>query len=694
MKTPRNAALAAEFYEVIITQLMVNSSEYDIGLAALELSELLESEPTHLSLSSEFSYLDLLMRSADAGNGDAQHKLSVAYATGVAARDLVPMDSGRAAVLEYMSALSGNPVANMGMGFRYLNGIGVVESCERALPFYEFAANHVADLIHREGSRQQPDRFKLSEAGGQWMKREGSLELIEYYTHLAEDGDGTAASMLGNMYLMGTRTVPIDEKLALHYLNVAADRKNVMASGVLGYTLITRYIKEYRRQLSSVDRSSSGMHSFTPDGKRLDQIVHLLTFASDKSDVSGALGLALASYHGIGVPVNMTMALETFHNLIGIHVDAGFYLGEVCMGLKPLNASADVRGNARYINAMPGTSSGLLGSFGAINGYALSAQLGNVLAQHRLGHLHLGRGQMGYSDFQSRVARSGNSDSSQYSSGGNCKLAVKNFKAVAERGPWMAGLKTAHKHYSEGRLGAALHEFTMLAAVGVEVAQFNAAYMLSKCSSACPPSYSALGNSYSDGNHSLSKPPASNLKKLLKHLHERGRQRAAEGQLDDAMENDSAVYLDLSVWEHFIRQYEPTAVSSQLPGSIDSSVSRKVKEFHRFVQHIQCALLIPNSFVRTIHVILLCAGSSRVESETRALILFDLSASQGNSDSSLMLGDLYYYNRAGLVGEDVRRQAAGFYRQAAELRHTHAIFNLGLMHEVCLLLAYPHCHLS
>lgn len=92
--------------------------------------------------------------------------------------------------------------------------------------------------------------------------------------------------------------------------------------------------------------------------------------------------------------------------------------------------------------------------------------------------------------------------------------------------------------------------------------------------------------------------------------------------------------------------------------------------------------------MRTIHFILLCAGVSRVESETRALILFDLSASQGNSDSSLMLGDLYYYNRAGLVGEDVRRQAAGFYRQAAELRHTHAIFNLGLMHEVCLSLTY------
>ena len=121
------------------------------------------------------------------------------------------------------------------------------------------------------------------------------------------------------------------------------------------------------------------------------------------------------------------------------------------------------------------------------------------------------------------------------------------------------------------------------------------------------------------------------------------------------------------------------------------------------------------------------------ECETRALLLFDLSASQGNAEAYLQLGDFYYYQRAGLglrgglrgadraagvekvemqvefggvVGDgetegqglegingqegdiapllDKRREAAQFYQRAADLRHTQALFNLGLMHEVSL----------
>jgi hypothetical protein len=37
------------------------------------------------------------------------------------------MNSGRALFLEYMSALSGHPMANMGMGYRYMQGIGVTQ---------------------------------------------------------------------------------------------------------------------------------------------------------------------------------------------------------------------------------------------------------------------------------------------------------------------------------------------------------------------------------------------------------------------------------------------------------------------------------------------------------------------------------------------------------------------------------------
>lgn len=35
------------------------------------------------------------------------------------------MDAGRALLLEYMSALGGNPEAAMGMGYRYIQGFSI-----------------------------------------------------------------------------------------------------------------------------------------------------------------------------------------------------------------------------------------------------------------------------------------------------------------------------------------------------------------------------------------------------------------------------------------------------------------------------------------------------------------------------------------------------------------------------------------
>lgn len=68
--------------------------------------------------------------------------------------------------------------------------------------------------------------------------------------------------------------------------------------------------------------------------------------------------------------------------------------------------------------------------------------------------------------------------------------------------------------------------------------------------------------------------------------------------------------------------------------------------------------------------------------EARALTLFDLSAQQGNSEAYMQLGDFYYYQRAGLLQAERKREAAEFYQKAADLHHTQAIFNLGIMHEV------------
>lgn len=61
------------------------------------------------------------------------------------------------------------------------------------------------------------------------------------------------------------------------------------------------------------------------------------------------------------------------------------------------------------------------------------------------------------------------------------------------------------------------------------------------------------------------------------------------------------------------------------------------------------------------------------------MLLYRLSANQGNSESLLRIGDIYYYGLGGLEVDKV--EAAKFYQLAADQRHPHAVFNLGIMHE-------------
>lgn len=75
----------------------------------------------------------------------------------------------------------------------------------------------------------------------------------------------------------------------------------------------------------------------------------------------------------------------------------------------------------------------------------------------------------------------------------------------------------------------------------------------------------------------------------------------------------------------------------------------------------------------------LLISSSKADCEARALALFSISAAQGNAEAYLRVGDCYYYGCAGLSRDKV--EAAVYYQLAADLRNTHAIFNLGLMHE-------------
>lgn len=430
--------------------------------ALFELSELLELYP---HLSNNRSSLELLTRSADEGEPNSQHKLSVMLATGVGRNYLVPMDAGKSLLLEYTSALEGNPQANMGMGYRLLNGIGMAANCEAALPFYEYAANAAIEYL-AENEQVNPDTARLSEVSdpnNAWFKNEVNEELIDYYATSAENGDVQAAMTLGNIFAVGTRRVHADRERAIHFLSIAADAKHVPACGRLGYLLA----KQYRRERKNKGNKGR-VDDRSKDIPELTRIIELLDFSRLAGDTTAQIGTGYIHLYGIGVDVNKTRAEELFQKFMGAHSDAGFYLGEIYAttgpdapvppGQAPLPLSrhkgttAHTQGHADYATAL--------------RCYSLSATLGNPFAQHRLAHMNL----------------------QSLGTNRNCNTAAVYFRAVAEKGVWSQTLGRAHEAYTNGLKYDALQGFAEMAAIGYESAQFNAAYILSRCEGlSCPP---------------------------------------------------------------------------------------------------------------------------------------------------------------------------------------------------------------
>jgi TPR repeat protein len=212
------------------------------GEAMFELSEMIESEPGFMtSQSSKTVSIDLLMRAAEAGHPAAQHSLSIAYATGLH-NGIVPMDAGRALILEYMAALGGDPEANMGMGYRYMKGIGVQENCLSAVAHYEYAANAAVNQISERGYAYHIEHSKLSDIEKATVKgkREFDREIIDYYTNLANEGDWQAATSLSNIYIHGSRLVDQNLGKATKFLEMAVRGGSPTAAGLLGYLMLTR----------------------------------------------------------------------------------------------------------------------------------------------------------------------------------------------------------------------------------------------------------------------------------------------------------------------------------------------------------------------------------------------------------------------------------------------------------------------
>lgn len=212
----------------------------------------------------------------------------------------------------------------------------------------------------------------------------------------------------------------------------------------------------------------------------------------------------------------------------------------------------------------------------AVQLYTQAASQGHPLAIHRLAHM-LANG-IG-------VHKS-------------CPNAVSGFKQMAEKGEMVAGLNQAHALMDKGFYDRALMIFARIASFGVESAQHNIAYVLTR--KYCPAPF----------RHSL---------------------------------------IPLNVYSI----EAPFLSLKKLGGTGDNAVKQTQPHKSNLTRAQECQL--------------------------RGLYMYTLSARQGNAESYLRVGDSYYYGMGGMTPN--KQEAAGFYQLAAEMRHTQAIFNLGMMHE-------------
>lgn len=705
-----------------------------VSEALFELAEVLEGIHSNTSAMSEgFAYLT---RAASMGHVMAQHRLASAFATGLFGAGLVPMNAGKALMLEYMAALGGSPEAAMGMGNRYLYGIGVPENCETSKAFYEFAANVAADQIRQRGLPVHSERVKISETevAATSGRKNIDTEVVDYYKHLVSGGgDSAAAHTLGGMYLQGSRFVEQDLAKAAHYFSIAADIGDVPASGQLGYLLAQQLVlrinmkrekakktldggNEDRLEEDKVAANGEGPKTSGKISDEVKKIKKLLRYADNRHDVHGQLGMGYLHYTGLsetaedsaqGTFKNISAAFQAFSNAQTKHSDAGFYLGEILMGRAqpsvrhpspkaifgpPLNRMAQIPKGATEPRkdrldeendalVPPAASTGVseaevedrqdtdrtsldghvvgndsddaapdddvavqptivkIDPAAAFRAYAVSWQRGNLLALHRISHMAAdGVG----------MTRS-------------CSKAVSGFKTVAERGDWSHKLTKAHRSMDAGDKRSALALFSTLAAIGVESAQFNTAYILMKATdlpwlTLTPPPPPA--------------PPSSMNSKVVD-----------ESSIEVTVTQNSFGEITASLLS--AKDAAATAVATDTNDDISlrQPLDRKPLEVVTALHESDISrrdISAVDSASNSTSLRLAQAGV-KANCQMRALSLYAVSASQTSAESFLRVGDCFYYGCGGLSRDRV--EAAVFYQLAADLRNAHALFNLGIMHQ-------------
>lgn len=225
--------------------------------------------------------------SAALGNPEAQHHLAVMNWLGL--NEAGQSDEAAAMLNEYFSALGGNPLAKMALGYRHLLGLSAPQSCDAAVAYYQQVAEEVVAQSVSSPVNVVIEKARLADERARSVPPEEDEDIIQYYRHSAEHGDVQAQVALGHLHFFGARGFEQNAERAAKYFRAAAAQGDTGAMSSLGQMHV---------QGLGVPQNN-------------DTAFRYLSEAANKHNAAAQSGLGYLYLHGQGTPQDYKMALKS-----------------------------------------------------------------------------------------------------------------------------------------------------------------------------------------------------------------------------------------------------------------------------------------------------------------------------------------------------------------------------------------------
>ncbi|KAJ3715938.1 hypothetical protein DFJ43DRAFT_1101399 [Lentinula guzmanii] len=185
---------------------------------------------SHFTADAHVAFKSFSAHAAMTGNATSQSYVAFFYATGY--RGVIQTNQAMAQLYYTFAANGGDKGAQMALGYRYWSGIGTLEDCQRAVDWYEHAAEHsmAKFLSGPPGGRTLPQTHtRLSDldggiygygasvastglnvhraavrAGASRASGETWEDILDYYLFNADRGETDFALRLGKIYYQGS----------------------------------------------------------------------------------------------------------------------------------------------------------------------------------------------------------------------------------------------------------------------------------------------------------------------------------------------------------------------------------------------------------------------------------------------------------------------------------------------------------